>query len=177
MTIQQTMCANCGKPLSPVWRDRCEHCKAPMSVARPRPERSRSVFRGLTREDAQRQAEADVVTARSNGYELETMEWSDDSGIHVLSVSYRYTGRFVTPPIHVGDGVVQAGGRSRVVAGLLGIFLGGLGIHKFYCGKIAQGVLYLLFFWTFIPAIIGFIEGIWYLTMSDQAFAARYPAA
>jgi TM2 domain-containing membrane protein YozV len=62
-----------------------------------------------------------------------------------------------------------------VVAALLGIFLGGFGIHKFYLGKIAQGILYLLFFWTFIPAIVGFVEGIWYLTMSDQEFWARYP--
>ena len=68
------------------------------------------------------------------------------------------------------------GQRSKVVAGLLGIFLGGLGIHKFYTGKIAQGVLYLVFCWTFIPAIVGFIEGIWYLTMSDQEFWSRYPS-
>lgn len=67
-------------------------------------------------------------------------------------------------------------GRSRVVAALLAILLGTFGIHKFYLGKTGQGVLYLLFFWTFIPAIIGFIEGIWYLTMSDSEFAARWPA-
>ena len=66
-------------------------------------------------------------------------------------------------------------GRSRVVAALLGIFLGAFGIHKFYLGKMAQGVIYVVFFWTFIPAIIGFIEGIWYLTMSDQEFQGRYP--
>ena len=34
MSIQQPMCANCGKPLSPYWRTRCEHCKAPIAVAR-----------------------------------------------------------------------------------------------------------------------------------------------
>lgn len=73
----------------------------------------------------------------------------------------------------MGLGVGQ---RSRVLAGLLGIFLGGLGIHKFYTGKIALGVLYIVFCWTFIPAIVGFIEGIWYLTMSDQEFWSRYPA-
>lgn len=66
-------------------------------------------------------------------------------------------------------------GHSRIVASLLAIFLGAFGIHKFYLGKIGQGVVYLVFFWTFIPAIIGFIEGIWYLTMSDQEFWSRYP--
>ncbi|MFA5523440.1 MAG: NINE protein [Tissierellales bacterium] len=64
--------------------------------------------------------------------------------------------------------------KSKVVAGLLGIFVGGLGIHKFYLGKIGMGILYLLFCWTYVPAIIGFIEGIIYLTKSDAEFNARY---
>lgn len=68
-------------------------------------------------------------------------------------------------------------GKSKVAAGLLGIFLGGLGIHKFYLGKAGQGVLYLIFCWTFIPAIIGFIEGIVYLCESDESFAKKYPDA
>lgn len=65
--------------------------------------------------------------------------------------------------------------RNRVLGALLAIFLGGLGLHKFYNGKAAQGVLYLLFVWTLIPSIIGFVEGIWYLTMSDQDYWRRYP--
>lgn len=65
-------------------------------------------------------------------------------------------------------------GRNRVVAGVFALLLGGLGIHKFYLGKIGQGILYLVFFWTMIPAIIGFIEGILYLVMSDTEFASKY---
>ncbi|MBI1801662.1 MAG: TM2 domain-containing protein [Chloroflexi bacterium] len=65
-------------------------------------------------------------------------------------------------------------GRNRVAAALFALFLGGLGIHKFYLGQVTQGVIYLLFCWTFIPAIIAFIEGIVYLTMTDEAFAAKY---
>lgn len=57
---------------------------------------------------------------------------------------------------------------------MLAFFLGGFGVHKFYLGRIGAGVLYLLFFWTFIPAIIAFIEMIIYITMSDEAFAAKY---
>ena len=37
VTIQQVMCARCGKPLSPVWRDKCHHCGTPMQLARPAP--------------------------------------------------------------------------------------------------------------------------------------------
>jgi len=63
--------------------------------------------------------------------------------------------------------------KSKVAAGLLAIFLGGLGIHKFYLGKTGAGVLYLLFFWTYVPAIIGFIEGIIYLCSSDHDFQVK----
>lgn len=65
-------------------------------------------------------------------------------------------------------------GRNRTTAAIFAILLGGLGIHKFYLGKIGQGILYLLFSWTFIPLILGVIEGIIYLTMTDQAFETSY---
>ena len=71
-------------------------------------------------------------------------------------------------------GVNSPSGHNRVAAALFALLLGGLGVHKFYLGKIGQGILYLLFCWTFIPAIVGLIEGIIYLTKSDQEFAAEY---
>lgn len=64
--------------------------------------------------------------------------------------------------------------KDKVVAGILGILLGGIGAHKFYLGNIGLGILYLCFSWTFIPSIIGIIEGIIYLTMTDEAFKAKY---
>lgn len=60
--------------------------------------------------------------------------------------------------------------KSKVVAGLLGIFLGTFGIHKFYLGQNTQGVIYILFCWTGIPTIIGFFEGIIYLLNSEESF-------
>lgn len=63
--------------------------------------------------------------------------------------------------------------KSKVAAGLLGILFGGLGIHKFYLGKIGSGIVYLLFCWTFIPSIVGFIEGIIYLCSSDENFQLK----
>jgi len=64
--------------------------------------------------------------------------------------------------------------RSKIAAGLLGIFLGGLGVHKFYLGRAGLGIVYILFSWTFIPAIVGFIEGIVYLTSSDHNFQVKH---
>lgn len=57
---------------------------------------------------------------------------------------------------------VQAGG-DPVVGAILAIFLGDFGIHHFYTGDTKHGILHLVFFWTGIPAIIGFIEGIMWL--------------
>ncbi|MBM3151472.1 MAG: NINE protein [Chloroflexi bacterium] len=64
--------------------------------------------------------------------------------------------------------------KNKLAAALLAIFLGGLGGHKFYLGQIGAGILYLVFCWTGIPEIIGIVEGIIYLTMTDDAFAAKY---
>lgn len=64
--------------------------------------------------------------------------------------------------------------KNKIVAGLLAIFLGGLGIHKFYMGKIGKGILYMLFCWTFIPSFIAFIEGIVYLCSNDHNFQVKH---
>ncbi len=64
--------------------------------------------------------------------------------------------------------------KDKVVAGILGIIVGGFGVHKFYLGDIGLGILYLVFCWTGIPAIIGLIEGILYLVASDEEFQRKY---
>jgi TM2 domain-containing membrane protein YozV len=48
--------------------------------------------------------------------------------------------------------------RDEVVGVLLALFLGTFGIHHFYLGRVGLGILYCCFFWTGIPAILGFIE-------------------
>ena len=63
--------------------------------------------------------------------------------------------------------------KSRIVAGVLALLVGGLGIHKFYLGNIGLGIVYLIFFWTFIPAVIAFIEGIIYLVQDDKTFSLK----
>ncbi len=66
--------------------------------------------------------------------------------------------------------------KNKVVAALLALFFGGMGVHKFYLGENFAGIIYLIFFWTFIPAIIAFFEFLGLLLMSDQAFDAKYNA-
>lgn len=48
--------------------------------------------------------------------------------------------------------------RDEVVGILLALFLGSFGAHHFYLRRNGLGIVYLLFFWTGIPAILGFIE-------------------
>ena len=70
---------------------------------------------------------------------------------------------------------LSEGRRNKWIAIILAFFFGGLGLHKFYLGQIGWGVAYLLLCWTGIPSIVGLVESIIYLTLSDEEFAARYP--
>ncbi len=77
---------------------------------------------------------------------------------------------------------------SKVAAGILAIFLGQFGIHKFVLGYVGSGIAMLLITLISIPlaavligffgiaamSIIGLIEGILYLTRSDEEFIQRY---
>jgi TM2 domain-containing membrane protein YozV len=65
--------------------------------------------------------------------------------------------------------------KSKSSAALLALFLGGIGVHKFYLGRGGMGVVYLLFCWTFIPSIVAFIEALILFGMSETEFAQKYP--
>ncbi|APQ17666.1 NINE protein [Maribacter hydrothermalis] len=82
-----------------------------------------------------------------------------------------------------------AGGENKkVLVGILAIILGSLGVHKFLLGYQKEGFILLgvtiagyattclvigaFFFW--IPGVIGLIEGIIYLTKSDEEFYNTY---
>lgn len=64
--------------------------------------------------------------------------------------------------------------KNRTLAIVLALFLGGLGIHRIYLGRNVSGLLYLLFFWTFVPAILGVIDAVRYIVMGEARFHARY---
>lgn len=64
---------------------------------------------------------------------------------------------------------------KKVAAGVLAILLGGLGVHKFFLGYTREGIIQLILgFCCGIGALIGLIEGIIYLTKSDQDFYETY---
>ena len=73
---------------------------------------------------------------------------------------------------HCGAKQRVEGEKSKTTAALFALLLGGFGVHKFYLGRTGLGILYLMFCWTFIPALIALIESISLFSMSDQRFNA-----
>ena len=79
-------------------------------------------------------------------------------------------------------------GKSKIAAALLALFLGALGVHKFYLGYTAQGVIMLVgtiagallmlvvigFFVILAISIIALVEFVLYLTKSDIEFHETY---
>lgn len=70
------------------------------------------------------------------------------------------------------DPNIKVKNQKRAV--LFSALLGGLGIHKFYLDQPIEGSLYLLFSWTLVPIIIGWIDAIRTSKMSPSSFEQRY---
>lgn len=67
-------------------------------------------------------------------------------------------------------------GKTKIVAGLLGLFLGGFGVHHFYLGSTTAGIICIAATWLTCGAggILPFIEAIMLLIMSDADFDKKY---
>ena len=93
-----------------------------------------------------------------------------------------YQGQYQQP--YQGQGYAPASSKSKVAAGLFAIFLGSLGVHKFYLGYTKAAVIMLVVtlvgalfvIGPLVMGIIGLIEGILYLTKTDQEFYDIYIA-
>ncbi|NNC87414.1 MAG: TM2 domain-containing protein [Akkermansiaceae bacterium] len=78
------------------------------------------------------------------------------------------------PQVSASPTGAPQGADKKVVAGILGILLGSLGIHKFYLGYTTEGIIQILLSLVCVGGIIGLIEGIIYLTKSDEEFVETY---
>jgi TM2 domain-containing membrane protein YozV len=69
-----------------------------------------------------------------------------------------------------------AGAEKKIAAGICGILIGSLGVHKFILGYTKEGIIQIVIsvLTCGIGGIIGFIEGIIYLTKSDEDFVNTY---
>jgi TM2 domain-containing membrane protein YozV len=86
----------------------------------------------------------------------------------------------VPPPVIAPPPARLPQASNKVAAGVCGILLGSLGVHKFILGYTAAGLIMLLvtllscFVLSPIMSIIGLIEGIIYLCKSDDEFVRTY---
>ena len=120
-------------------------------------------------------------------YNFDGADWKGDSNpARGMSVDFSSEGN-QAKEVYLAVSSTTSSGKSKIAAGLLAIFLGGLGIHKFYLGYTVPGVIFLLIntvgwviTWmllgipNIIIGIIAFIEGIIYLTKSDEEFEQTY---
>ncbi|MEC8864465.1 MAG: TM2 domain-containing protein, partial [Planctomycetota bacterium] len=85
------------------------------------------------------------------------------------------------PLSHSFEGSLMAdqipGADKKIVAGICGILIGGLGVHRFILGDTTGGIIRIalsLVTCGLAGQVIGLIEGIIYLTKSDEDFVNEY---
>lgn len=140
------------------------------------------------------QSNRGIISGDDNSrYDFNGVEWMDDEPPRRgMAVDFDAVGNHATAiyvaigadrPYSYAGGVRAGYSKSKIAAGLLAIFLGWLGIHKFYLGYTGPGILLLLcgtIGWVFflippiVASIIGLIEGIIYLTKDDDQFEREY---
>ena len=90
------------------------------------------------------------------------------------------TGGGYQPMAAVNQGAMSdwkaQGADKKMVAGICGILLGGFGVHKFILGYTTEGIIQIVITLVTCGAgsIVGLIEGIIYLTKSDEEFVTTY---
>jgi len=135
------------------------------------------------------QANTGIISGSDgNRYEFSGSEWKGSSvPVRGMSVDFETDGNHAKGVYLALGSSGAVGSKDKTAAGLLAIFLGGLGIHKFYLGFTGPGLVFLLtntvgfliswmLLWTphFILGVIAVIEGIIYLTKSDEEFQQLY---
>ncbi len=192
------ICKQCGAPIGEGERI-CSYCRAAVEMERPVQE---PININLNKNSSKRDVNAGVLIDKSAKLCHDTIDLASDiGGIFVDALAgalskgteediekafeeYRSSQAAQNSRnLHNNQKVVQNSSvfysptnkpaKDKVSAGILAILLGGIGIHKFYLGKIGPGIAYLFLCWTLIPAIVGVIEGIYYLAVSDEKWIQK----
>jgi len=138
-------------------------------------------------EDAQEAAE-DVGDSASEAFE-DAKEATEEFAEDTKEATSDFSDEAKKTANEFSEGLKNAGGENKkILVGILAIIFGSLGVHKFLLGYNKEGFILLgvtiaayvlscfavglLFIW--IPTVIGLIEGIIYLTKSDEEFYNTY---
>ena len=87
----------------------------------------------------------------------------------------------ICPQCHAGQGLEALAGidpnvhiKNQNLTIWFGLLFGVFGVHQFYLGHYVRGSLYLVFCWTLVPMIVGWVDAVRTLTMSTFKFNQRY---
>ena len=139
------VCPQCGAPIDPTATE-CEYCGEKLSVRQ-------------AAQQLQSQQPQPIYVQQPQTVYVQQQQPVNYQGMQ--------------PPVYASEANAGCPVKSKVTAGVLALLLGGFGVHKFYLGKIGMGILYLVFCWTYIPALVSFVEGIIYLCSSDENFSRK----
>ncbi len=139
------VCPQCGAPIDPTATE-CEYCGEKLSVRQ-------------AAQQLQSQQPQPIYVQQPQTVYVQQQQPVNYQGMQ--------------QPVYASEANAGWPVKSKVTAGVLALVLGGFGVHKFYLGKIGMGILYLVFCWTYIPALVSFVEGIIYLCSSDENFSRK----
>ena len=121
-----------------------------------------------------------IADKRVNAQTLVQMEGSQEWKPLGSFTEFASELKVVPPPMAPPPSAVASRASNKIPAGVCGILLGSLGIHKFILGYTGAGLVMLLV--TVLTCgvagvvmhVIGLIEGIVYLCKSDEEFVRTY---
>ncbi|MEY4386693.1 MAG: hypothetical protein RLY20_1976 [Verrucomicrobiota bacterium] len=133
------------------------------------------------------QIRAWIREGRANGHTQVRVEggaeWKPASSLPELAADFARAGAGAPPPLSSASTMasnLSNRASNKVAAGICGILLGGMGVHKFILGYTGAGLTMLLVnlltcgIGGIVMHVIGLIEGIIYLTKSDEEFVRTY---
>ena len=131
-----------------------------------------------------------ISTSEGNRYSFTGADWRGQPAQlrNGANVDFSADGEVATEVYNLPSAQGQLGDKSPIVAGLLALFLGGLGVHKFYLGYNTEGIILLVgtvvswilmfviigFFGLMVIGVISLVEAIIYLTKSPADFEETY---
>lgn len=126
-----------------------------------------------------------VISAEDgNRYSFSSSQWKGNKSPAINQTVDFSINQDIAESIYlVSASSTDAGDKSKIVAGILALFLGGFGVHKFYLGCTTAGIIMLVIFLfgfiaigipSLVIAIIAFIEALIYFFKSDDNFKETY---
>lgn len=172
-------------------RFQCPHCNASLRLAAGQANSPAKCPEcdGTFTVPANAPLEPDAETAARDGAGPQKRCATCDRSIHRLAEICPHCGvRQMPPPAaaqaSAPDPMGNSTNNNRMAAGICGILIGSLGVHKFILGYTTEGITMVLAsllggivtcgISTLVMSVIGIVEGVIYLTKSDEEFHEIY---